>query len=101
MSYALVNDAAGRVGVRRRTSPFQGGSCPSHSNAHRHQKFRCGPPAPRAHAEYQPFGNMETRNGLQELVEIPMLLLALRLPSGGRILEIGCGRGVALPVLAK
>jgi SAM-dependent methyltransferase len=51
--------------------------------------------------EYLPFGNMESRNGLQELVEIPMMLRALRLPHGGRVLEIGCGRGVALPVLAE
>jgi SAM-dependent methyltransferase len=51
--------------------------------------------------EYLPFGNMESRNGLQERIEIPLLLRALRLPAGGRVLEIGCGRGVALPVLAE
>ena len=49
--------------------------------------------------EYRPFDNVETRNGLQALVEIPLMLRALRLPRGGRVLEIGCGRGVALPVL--
>ena len=52
-------------------------------------------------AEYETFGNAETRNGLQARVEVPLLLRALRLPLGGRVLEIGCGRGVALPVLAK
>jgi len=50
--------------------------------------------------EYAPFGNMEARNGLQERIEIPLLIRALRLPRGGRILEVGCGRGIALPVLA-
>jgi SAM-dependent methyltransferase len=48
---------------------------------------------------YVPFGNMESRNGLQERLEIPLMLRALRLPTGGRVLEVGCGRGVALPVL--
>ena len=50
---------------------------------------------------YLPFGNMESRNGLQERLEIPLLVRALRLPRGGRVLEVGCGRGVALPVLAE
>ena len=49
--------------------------------------------------EYVPFGNVETRNGLQAWVEIPLMLRALRLPHRARVLEIGCGRGVALPVL--
>ena len=46
------------------------------------------------------FGNVAARNDLQALVEVPLLIRALRLPRGGRILEIGCGRGIALPVLA-
>lgn len=49
--------------------------------------------------DYVPFGNVETRNGLQALVEIPLMIRALRLPRHARVLEIGCGRGVALPVL--
>lgn len=58
--------------------------------------------APRSDDEqYAAFGNVETRNGLQELVEIPLLLRALALPMGGRVLEVGCGRGVALPVLTE
>ena len=52
-------------------------------------------------AAYRAFGNMESRNGLQERVEIPLLLRALRLPTGGRVLEVGCGRGIALPVLGE
>lgn len=49
---------------------------------------------------YVPFPNMEARNGMHARVEVPLLLRALRIPRGGRVLEIGCGRGVALPVLA-
>jgi SAM-dependent methyltransferase len=49
--------------------------------------------------EYVPFGNVHARNGLQALVEIPLMIRALRLPHRARVLEIGCGRGVALPVL--
>jgi len=49
--------------------------------------------------EYRQFGNVETRNGLQALVEIPLMIRALRLPRRARVLEIGCGRGVALPEL--
>jgi SAM-dependent methyltransferase len=49
--------------------------------------------------EYRPFDNVHARNGLQALVEIPLMIRTLRLPRGVRMLEIGCGRGVALPVL--
>lgn len=51
--------------------------------------------------EYLPFGNMETRNGLQERLEIPMMIRALGIPKGLRILEVGCGRGIALPVFTE
>jgi SAM-dependent methyltransferase len=51
--------------------------------------------------EYVAFGNVETRNGLQERIEIPLLIRALGLPAGRRVLEVGCGRGIALPVLAS
>ena len=59
-------------------------------------------PARRAGAtDYRPFGNVEARNGLQARLEIPALIHALALPIGVDILEIGCGRGVALPVLSE
>ncbi|HEX8086720.1 MAG TPA: class I SAM-dependent methyltransferase [Solirubrobacteraceae bacterium] len=50
---------------------------------------------------YEPFPNVERRNVLQERLEVPALLRALKLPRGARILEVGCGRGVALPPLAE
>ena len=50
---------------------------------------------------YQPFANQEYRNVFQTWVEIPTLLRLFPVSFGGRILEVGCGRGVALPPLAK
>jgi ubiquinone/menaquinone biosynthesis C-methylase UbiE len=52
-------------------------------------------------SEYQPFPNESGRNWRQERLEIPMMLAALRLPRGAQVLEVGCGRGIALPVLAR
>jgi SAM-dependent methyltransferase len=51
--------------------------------------------------EYQPFPDEQGRNSRQAQLEIPALVRALRLPSDARILEIGCGRGIALPVLDR
>jgi len=51
--------------------------------------------------EYQPFPNEEGRNSRQSQVEIPAMVMALGIPSEVRILEVGCGRGIALPVLDR
>jgi len=51
--------------------------------------------------EYRPFPNEEGRNSRQTQWEIPALVKALRLPRHTRILEVGCGRGIALPVLDR
>ena len=51
--------------------------------------------------EYRPFPNEEGRNSRQASLEVPLMIRALGLPTHGRVLEIGCGRGVALPVLAR
>jgi ubiquinone/menaquinone biosynthesis C-methylase UbiE len=51
--------------------------------------------------EYQPFPNEEGRNSRQSRLEIPAMVRALGIPSGKRILEVGCGRGVALPVIDR
>src|ERR687889_400117 len=51
--------------------------------------------------EYCPFPNEEGRNSRQTQLEIPALVKALSLPREARILEVGCGRGIALPVLDR
>jgi ubiquinone/menaquinone biosynthesis C-methylase UbiE len=58
------------------------------------------PLGPRVEAEYRPFPNEGRRNFMQERLELPVMVAMLGLPKGGRILEVGCGRGIALPVLA-
>jgi len=51
--------------------------------------------------EYRPFPNEEGRNSRQAQWEVPVLVKSLRLPRDARILEVGCGRGIALPVLDR
>ena len=62
---------------------------------------RYTPAVERGPEDYVAFGNVEARNDLQSRLEIPLMLRLLRPPRGGRVLEIGCGRGVALPVLSR
>jgi ubiquinone/menaquinone biosynthesis C-methylase UbiE len=50
---------------------------------------------------YRGFPNIEARNFNQEMIEIPLMCLLLDLPVGGRVLEVGCGRGIALPPLTR
>ena len=57
------------------------------------------PPGRGCADEYVPFENVDTRNDLQALIEVPILCRTLRLPRGVRVLGVGCGRGIALPVL--
>lgn len=51
--------------------------------------------------EYQPFRIVSRRNFMQENLEIPAMVKIMNLPLHKRILEIGCGPGVALPPLAN
>ena len=51
--------------------------------------------------EYVPFPDVARRNSWQESLELPTMVWALQLPGGGRVLEVGCGRGVSLPVLSR
>lgn len=50
---------------------------------------------------YLPFPDVARRNAAQERLEVPALVRSLAIPSGARILELGCGRGVALVPLAQ
>jgi len=52
-------------------------------------------------SEYQPFPCEGGRDWRQQYLEIPLMLWALGIPRYRRVLEIGCGRGNALPVLAR
>lgn len=60
-----------------------------------------GTTKPSPNQEYRPFPNEEGRNSRQGSLEVPLMIRALRLPARGRVLEVGCGRGVALPVLGR
>ncbi|MDH5758059.1 MAG: class I SAM-dependent methyltransferase [Gemmatimonadota bacterium] len=50
---------------------------------------------------YREFPIFESRNFYQSRIEVPLFVRTLRLPRSARILEVGCGPGVALPVLER
>src|SRR3954470_12002886 len=51
--------------------------------------------------EYRPFPDHASRNARQRRLEVPLMLRALGVPHDARILEVGCGRGVALPAIQE
>lgn len=55
----------------------------------------------RVRTDYQPFPDVPRRNFFQETFEVPAMVRVLGLPRGIAILEVGCGRGIALPPLAR
>ena len=56
---------------------------------------------PDADGESPPtFPNRPWRNRIQESFEVAALVHLLRVPRGGRLLEIGCGRGIGLVPLS-
>jgi ubiquinone/menaquinone biosynthesis C-methylase UbiE len=60
-----------------------------------------GPRQATTDREYQVFPEIEGRDDLQVRIEVPLLVRALHLPTGGRLLETGCGSGAALLELAN
>jgi ubiquinone/menaquinone biosynthesis C-methylase UbiE len=51
--------------------------------------------------EYRPFPEKPSRNTRQQTLEVPLFIRVLKLASRRRILEVGCGAGVALPVIHR
>src|SRR3954452_20204718 len=51
--------------------------------------------------EYRPFPDHDSRNARQQRIEVPLMLRALNVPHDARVLEVGCGRGVALPAIQE
>ena len=54
-----------------------------------------------AEVAYRPFPNLAHRNLIQARFELPTLVALLHPPVEGDVLEVGCGRGVALEPLAR
>jgi SAM-dependent methyltransferase len=85
--------------LRASDYPFAAPSCDCHIEGKMTEIIYMTSPA--FHDGYRPFPNKARRNATQEAIEIPVMVRALKLPKGKRILEVGCGRGVALAPLAK
>ena len=47
------------------------------------------------------FPNVPRRNWMQDLIELPVLVRVLHIPTGRRMLEVGCGRGNAFAALHR
>ena len=58
-------------------------------------------PVAGADFEYRPFPNEQARNRRQGSVEVPLFLALLRVPRDARVLEVGCGRGIALGPIVR
>lgn len=54
-----------------------------------------------AELEYRPFPDLDGRNWRQAYLEIPTMVALLGIRRSQRVLEVGCGRGNALPILAR
>jgi tRNA1(Val) A37 N6-methylase TrmN6 len=52
-------------------------------------------------AAYEVFPEIPFRDSLQVGIEVPLLVNLLRIPTGGRVLEVGCGSGAALVELSR
>jgi len=50
---------------------------------------------------YETFPEIAFRDSLQVGIEVPLLVKLLRIPTGGRVLEVGCGSGAALVELSR
>jgi SAM-dependent methyltransferase len=53
------------------------------------------------HQTYKPFPNKSGRNWRQQRLEIPLFTWLLDLPPHAQILEVGCGYGIGLPIIAE
>jgi len=62
---------------------------------------RPGVPPPADSEQHPSFPNRPWRNRIQESFEVAAVVRLLRVPRGGRLLEIGCGRGIGLVPLAR